>query len=539
MLLEQYLNGKHYPSKQARVDQIDQSIIEDTVFEVIQMMPGDTGTIQEVATRLGYKLGFNDQLEAVKTGAEVLAVTQSPELFTIAPTAGGRMLVERNPELTLLAPYEKDNYPTTKPLTWDKDNKKKCILGHHFKRHMNYQAIDVLNILNNIPCVLDPHVLQYESRNKPYKYAPSQEEANIVNAHYKNLVFYFLWRFCTRGRMYAHSWYLNPQGTEYCKALINPARAEYVTDLRPLKIAVANAEGYDKLTWAERINTFDSCTKPKTILGRKAMRAYARAKAGLPINFYMELDATASGLQMMAIMLGCKQTARHCNLTNTGRREDLYTHVMEEMNRNLDPEDHVTREMVKDPVMTHFYNSLAGPAKSLNDSQHPAFLQAVTKMFPGATDVMDTINAFWNPRATHHSWTLPDGHHAIVPVTEQYSSRVEVDELNNHRFTYIYERVQPSKRYTSLAPNVVHSIDAYVAREMVRRAPCDLLPVHDAFFFPPNHMRAVQKLYRTILAELADSNIFADILSDIAGEPITLSKTSLAEDIKASEYAIS
>jgi hypothetical protein len=52
-------------------------------------------------------------------------------------------------------------------------------------------------------------------------------------------------------------------------------------------------------------------------------------------------------------------------------------------------------------------------------------------------------------------------------------------------------------------------------------------------------MKAVQKLYRTILAELADSNIFADILSDIAGEPITLNKTSLAEDIKASEYAIS
>jgi len=83
MLLESYLKNNHYPSKQARVDQLDPYTIEDIVLEVIQMMPDDEGTIQEVATRLGYKLGFSNQLEAVKTGAEVLAVTQTPELLRL------------------------------------------------------------------------------------------------------------------------------------------------------------------------------------------------------------------------------------------------------------------------------------------------------------------------------------------------------------------------------------------------------------------------------------------------------------------------
>jgi hypothetical protein len=66
-----------------------------------------------------------------------------------------------------------------------------------------------------------------------------------------------------------------------------------------------------------------------------------------------------------------------------------------------------------------------------------------------------------------------------------------------------------------------------------------MITVHDAFFFPPQHFTAIKSLYRQILAEIADSDLFADILTEIAGQPITIPKTSLAEDILASEYAIS
>lgn len=539
MLLEQYLNNNHYPSKQARVDQLPTTpAILAAVSDTLLRLPYQT-TIQQASVRLGLRLGFEDQIAAATTGAEILAVTISPTSHHFERGTTGEMYVlndHREEEFVV----EKDNFPTFEPHFIPKQT----MLGAHFKRHDEYQA--PLTRIGRVPYMLDLYVLEHEQRT----YSGETEReikadetfkaafAECVDA-FEHTRFYFNWKYCTRGRFYTNSHYLNPQGTEYDKALISPAKPSYVYDLDPLKIAVANAEGHDKLTWAERIKAFDSCTKPRTILGRKALRAYKKARRGLPINYYMELDATASGLQIMAILTGCRETARYCNLINTGQREDLYTHVVEYMNLHLPTEHHVTREEIKNPVMTHFYNSLAGPAEVLNDEQLKAFYIAVDMMFPGAKDVMDTINAFWNSNVTHHDWTLPDGHRAIVPVTTKHDKRIEVDELNHFRFTFRHEKVGPSKKSTSLAPNIVHSIDGYIAREMVRRAPCDMITVHDAFFFPPQHFTAIKSLYRQILAEIADSDLFADILTEIAGQPITIPKTSLAEDILASEYAIS
>lgn len=90
--------------------------------------------------------------------------------------------------------------------------------------------------------------------------------------------------------------------------------------------------------------------------------------------------------------------------------------------------------------------------------------------------------------------------------------------------------------------NVIHSIDGYIAREMVRKAPFELAHIHDCFLFNPNHLQQVSALYREIMANIAKSDIFADILRQITGNSslqITKLSNDLDQDILKSSYMLS
>lgn len=318
-----------------------------------------------------------------------------------------------------------------------------------------------------------------------------------------------------------------------------------------LKIDIANCFGLDKVSWIDRLMWFeqhkieledltDQAEAPMLYL--KAVRAMRATEKGIPSGHIMFLDATASGLQIMAALSGCKKTASHVNLVNTGHREDVYQEVATLMNQIVGPDNQVTRADIKKPVMTHYYNKTR--QDTLNDEQEEAFYKVLQYSFEGAEAVKRTINEFWNPEAFEHTWTLPDGHIARVKVTEMIDTRIEVDELDHTTFTYRFEANVSSDINTSLVPNIIHSIDGYIAREMVRRANkegFELAHIHDAFCAHPNNMQRVRELYRIILAEIADKNVLNDILSEIVNSPVQLIKFSnnLSQDILQSEYALS
>lgn len=82
----------------------------------------------------------------------------------------------------------------------------------------------------------------------------------------------------------------------------------------------------------------------------------------------------------------------------------------------------------------------------------------------------------------NHDWKV-NGHVARILVTDVVTSRVEVDELEHVTFSYRFESNQPSDNYRPLAPRIIHSIDGYVVREMVKRAKelgFQLAHIHDA-----------------------------------------------------------
>lgn len=76
---------------------------------------------------------------------------------------------------------------------------------------------------------------------------------------------------------------------------------------------------------------------------------------------------------------------------------------------------------------------------------------------------------------------------------------------------------------------------------MLEYQPFELVTIHDAFKAHPNNCNHVRYQYKEILAELAESNILEDILSQIHGEPGCFTKlsTNLGELIRESNYALS
>ena len=313
-----------------------------------------------------------------------------------------------------------------------------------------------------------------------------------------------------------------------------------------IKIMAANHYGLDKLTWQERIQWFDRNRlgmirhvhdsirfnipkeAEKPILLTKALIAYTDAREGKATGYMCELDATASGIQIMAALSGCMNTAYEVNMVEPDERKDLYNRVAELMEAILGY--HIDRNKVKKPVMTHYYNSKKTPQMYLNEEELIAFYQVLENNFEGAEQVMTAINNCWDETALYHQWTLPDGHVARCKTMTHKHGEYYVPEFDT-TLDYVYWINEGNSNFRSLAPNVIHSIDGYVAREMVRRAKAlgfQLCHIHDCFMFHPNYFENVTQMYRDILREIAESNLLQDILSEITDTSYHIKKSTNA-----------
>lgn len=80
-----------------------------------------------------------------------------------------------------------------------------------------------------------------------------------------------------------------------------------------------------------------------------------------------------------------------------------------------------------------------------------------------------------------------------------------------------------------------------IGESMVTYQPFEVITIHDEFKCHPNHMNHLRQQYINVFAELAESNILSDILSQIHGCKGSFPKLSndLAEKIRQSNYALS
>jgi hypothetical protein len=402
-----------------------------------------------------------------------------------------------------------------------------------------------------------------------------------------------------------------------------------------LLIDAANQYGHDKMVFEDRIKwaeahlvsletlTDTAENKPLFI---KAVMAIRKAQQGIPTGHMVAVDGVCSGIQIMSALTGCTAGATATGLVDPNVRADAYTAVTNEMSNILGGAFAVSRSDAKQAVMTSMYGSKAEP-KALFGEDTPelaAFYQAMEKTAPGAWELLQDLLVSWQPYALSHAWKLPDGFDAKIKVMAKREVRIEVDELDHATFTYEFYENEGSRTGLSNVANLVHSMDAYVLREMHRRCnydhevmedvalvieeemicrslgitrngecsdpqvayyrdqytrsslasavilphldcdsvkslsqkhlealatminamlayqPFPLVTVHDAFAAHANNINHVRYQYKEILAEIADSEVLSDLMSQIHGQQGMSTKINLqlGDLIRKSEYAL-
>lgn len=202
------------------------------------------------------------------------------------------------------------------------------------------------------------------------------------------------------------------------------------------------------------------------------IKAYKAVQAGEPIGYMISLDATSSGLQLLAALTGDRKAARLCNVIDTGHREDAYTNLFQSMQRGLTDVAKISRDDVKDAIMTAFYSSTAVPKRVFGEGiVLKAFYDTLQREAPAAWALNEAMLNFWNPKAYSHDWVLPDNYHVHVDVMTPVKESVRfMDEM----IDVYYNVNSPQLKGRSLGANMIHSIDGMVVRELTRRCDYDL-----------------------------------------------------------------
>ena len=247
------------------------------------------------------------------------------------------------------------------------------------------------------------------------------------------------------------------------------------TPLQYLKIDIANSFGLDKENWDTRLAWFDenenNLDKLMVEADEPAMfyagvQAYKKVLKGLPIGYPISLDATSSGMQLLACVTGCLKSAEMCNVVDVGSRRDSYTdiyHIMQEKGRI---EGGIDRSGVKQAIMTALYSSKAIPIQIFGEENVKQFYQTMSEEVPGAWALNEAFLNMWNPNIDTYKWIMPDNFHVQIKVID--SVKESFDFLGKERV--IFRKVhQPTKEGRSLGANTIHSIDGMVVRELVGR----------------------------------------------------------------------
>lgn len=248
------------------------------------------------------------------------------------------------------------------------------------------------------------------------------------------------------------------------------------TPLEYLKIDIANSFGLDKLDWKDRLAWFDANEHQLHQMHKQAeepamfyagMVAWHDVKHGDPIGYPISLDATASGLQFLAVCTGDRSAARLCNVIDTGHRMDAYKEIYQEILKASGGNAKIQPKRVKKAVMTAFYGSTAVPENVFGEGDLlRLFYATMEQMAPAAWDMNKTFLELWDPQTLCNSWILPDNFHVHVKVMQTTEQNVH---FRGEPIAIPTTVNAPKERGRSLSANVIHSLDGFVVREMVRR----------------------------------------------------------------------
>ncbi len=218
-----------------------------------------------------------------------------------------------------------------------------------------------------------------------------------------------------RGRMYANTAFLNPQGEDSAKGLLEFASGKTLgsTGLSWLKVHVSNTWGFDKASLEDRFEWTENNEDLIQRVGIDPLRNREWMEADKPWQFLracfeyvccnnnenyvshlpVTVDGSCNGLQHFSAMLRDEVGGSATNLINHEKPEDIYEIVREEAEKAmvLDNDSNYTlwgaggclsRSIVKRPVMTTPYGATL---YGMRDQIHEELTKQLDKgvVFPG------------------------------------------------------------------------------------------------------------------------------------------------------------
>lgn len=247
-----------------------------------------------------------------------------------------------------------------------------------------------------------------------------------------------------------------------------------------LRIDIASNFGLDKENWDVRLNWFEdningileivdlAANNPDNLHKHPLMKeadspalffagimSWSKASAGQPIGYPVSLDATASGAQLLAILIGCRQSASLCNVVDSGKREDLYTNVFQLLKDRMGEAEAVSRDDCKRAIMTSLYGSTEQPKRVFGEGEKlDAFYATMEEDLPGVWELNQALIELWNPNTYSHDWTLPDNFHVKTKVMAQ---KVETVLFLDSKHDVITYENRPQARGLAMGANIIHS----------------------------------------------------------------------------------
>jgi hypothetical protein len=255
------------------------------------------------------------------------------------------------------------------------------------------------------------------------------------------------------------------------------------TGLEYLKIDIASnfSSKLEKCNFEDRIQWFNE-NEPKLNnialikeasnpnLYQAGVNAYQKYLKKESSGYLISLDATSSGLQLLSALVSCKQSMSICGLIGANRVDAYIT-----LYKKIDPSQRYTRDQVKQTIMTTYYNSEAQPKLLFGKGEMlNKFYDVLHKYTPGAFKLNDLIGSIWDKKKLSNNYVMPDNFHVIIPVIQK--DKISFNYLDT-KYEIIKEVNKCSENYRSLSPNVIHSCDSYVVREIQRRTNYNLTQI--------------------------------------------------------------
>ena len=361
---------------------------------------------------------------------------------------------------------------------------------------------------------------------------------------FKDKIFYLPWSFDYRGRAYPIPAFLTPQDTDFGKSLIRFADESPVNDSTDTWLAfqVATTFGLDKAAIVERLQWVDN---NRDLITRIALDPIDTLPEWEDVEepwqfmaacheYYhccikcdkqhtglmVAVDATCSGLQILAGLAKDQSTAELVNVCPGPKPSDAYKAVAEEAKKHLPEEMHswMTRKTTKRTVMTIPYNATKSSSRIyIRDALKEqglkptpdevsvvvdAVYKSMDAVVPGPMQVMHWIKTnvgeYIRNGATEVQWTTPSGFVVIQERNKKETKRCELQLLGTTKITVTVGHGTPCvvRHKSSTAPNLIHSLDASILHCSFQQFNGPFTVIHDSVLARAGDMGTLNRLVR-------------------------------------------